>query len=162
YHWRGAGYYAGGAWRGTWRGEGGGLFINQCIHGWDLFQWFLGGVDHAYGYWVNVLHPTIEVGGLGYRFIRFPGLDGSGVPAKSAATACQSAPPVTEATPWNRRLAMHIQGERGEVIAKDFRAARTGVMADFRLFDERLDRELHAGMEDAVRAAGDASASHAT
>jgi len=26
-------------WRATWRGEGGGLLLNQCIHNLDIFQW---------------------------------------------------------------------------------------------------------------------------
>lgn len=29
-------------WRATWRGEGGGLLVNQCIHNLDIFQWLLG------------------------------------------------------------------------------------------------------------------------
>src|SRR5438034_5738777 len=110
YHWRGASYYAGAAWRGTWRGEGGGLFINQCIHGWDVMAWLLGGVDHAYGYWTNLLHPTVEVEDLGYGFVSFRGPAGEPVPAKTVATTCLSPPPVTEATPWERRVPIHIQG----------------------------------------------------
>jgi predicted dehydrogenase len=29
-------------WRGTWRGEGGGLLLNQCIHNLDVLQWLCG------------------------------------------------------------------------------------------------------------------------
>lgn len=29
-------------WRGTWRGEGGGLLLNQCIHNLDILQWIFG------------------------------------------------------------------------------------------------------------------------
>eukprot|EP00752_Nemacystus_decipiens_P018891 g16947.t1 len=29
-------------WRATWRGEGGGLLVNQCIHNIDIFQWLTG------------------------------------------------------------------------------------------------------------------------
>lgn len=29
-------------WRATWRGEGGGLLVNQCIHNIDIFQWLCG------------------------------------------------------------------------------------------------------------------------
>ena len=35
-------YYDGGAWRGTWDGEGGGVLINQGPHSLDLFQWMAG------------------------------------------------------------------------------------------------------------------------
>jgi predicted dehydrogenase len=29
-------------WRATWKGEGGGLLVNQCIHNLDIFQWLCG------------------------------------------------------------------------------------------------------------------------
>ncbi len=29
-------------WRATWRGEGGGLLLNQCIHNLDIYQWLCG------------------------------------------------------------------------------------------------------------------------
>ncbi|NLB60380.1 MAG: Gfo/Idh/MocA family oxidoreductase [Lentisphaerae bacterium] len=35
-------YYAMGGWRATWRGEGGGVLMNQCPHQLDLLQWIAG------------------------------------------------------------------------------------------------------------------------
>src|SRR5262245_53766109 len=35
-------YYQSSSWRATWKGEGGGLLINQCPHQLDLLQWFVG------------------------------------------------------------------------------------------------------------------------
>lgn len=35
-------YYDMGGWRATWRGEGGGVLINQCPHQLDLYQWLFG------------------------------------------------------------------------------------------------------------------------
>lgn len=35
-------YYDSGDWRASWRGEGGGVLLNQCPHNLDLFQWFFG------------------------------------------------------------------------------------------------------------------------
>lgn len=35
-------YYNSGGWRATWKGEGGGVLLNQCPHNLDLFQWFVG------------------------------------------------------------------------------------------------------------------------
>lgn len=35
-------YYASGGWRATWRGEGGGVLLNQSPHQLDLWQWLFG------------------------------------------------------------------------------------------------------------------------
>ncbi len=35
-------YYASGGWRATWKGEGGGVLLNQCLHQLDMLQWLLG------------------------------------------------------------------------------------------------------------------------
>jgi len=34
-------YYASGSWRASWKGEGGGILVNQCVHNLDLWQWIL-------------------------------------------------------------------------------------------------------------------------
>ena len=35
-------YYNNGGWRATWKGEGGGVLLNQCPHNLDIYQWFFG------------------------------------------------------------------------------------------------------------------------
>ncbi len=35
-------YYQSGGWRATWKGEGGGVLLNQCLHQLDALQWVLG------------------------------------------------------------------------------------------------------------------------
>lgn len=35
-------YYASADWRGTWKGEGGGVLLNQCPHQLDMLQWLCG------------------------------------------------------------------------------------------------------------------------
>lgn len=35
-------YYAGNAWRGTWKDDGGGVLLNQCLHNLDVLQWLCG------------------------------------------------------------------------------------------------------------------------
>jgi predicted dehydrogenase len=35
-------YYDSGGWRATWKGEGGGVLLNQCPHNLDLWQWIAG------------------------------------------------------------------------------------------------------------------------
>lgn len=39
---RPAAYYKSGGWRATWKGEGGGVLLNQCPHNLDLWQWIFG------------------------------------------------------------------------------------------------------------------------
>jgi predicted dehydrogenase len=42
-HWyRPQSYYDSGTWRATWKGEGGGVLLNQCPHNLDLLQWICG------------------------------------------------------------------------------------------------------------------------
>jgi predicted dehydrogenase len=43
-------YYASGDWRATWRGEGGGVLINQCPHNLDLLQWLFGMPSRVRGF----------------------------------------------------------------------------------------------------------------
>lgn len=89
FHYRDSAYYASGPWRGKWAGEGGGVFINQAIHAWDIMQWFMGGgVVKAEGYWTNILHPSIEVEDIGYGSV---GL-GNGSKLKVLTTTCCSGP----------------------------------------------------------------------
>ncbi len=35
-------YYTSGGWRATWKGEGGGVLLNQCLHQLDALQWLVG------------------------------------------------------------------------------------------------------------------------
>ena len=39
---RTAAYYDSGGWRATWKGEGGGILLNQCPHNLDLLSWMFG------------------------------------------------------------------------------------------------------------------------
>lgn len=53
-------YYDSGAWRATWRGEGGGVLFNQCPHQIDLVQWVVGEMpisvtaQLSYGRWHDI------------------------------------------------------------------------------------------------------------
>ncbi len=53
-------YYETGSWRATWKGEGGGVLINQCPHQLDLVQWIVGELPEKlrgfchYGKWHDV------------------------------------------------------------------------------------------------------------
>ena len=43
-------YYTSSAWRATWRGEGGGVLLNQCLHNLDILQWLCGMPERARGF----------------------------------------------------------------------------------------------------------------
>ena len=60
--WRDEAYYKSNSWRGTWKGEGGGVLVNQAVHQLDMLLWFMDSdVDTVYGVWKNYNHPYIEV-----------------------------------------------------------------------------------------------------
>ena len=69
--WRDEAYYQSDPWRGTWKGEGGGVLVNQAPHQLDLLQWFMGPIDELYGCWSNLNHPYIEVEDTAVAVIRF-------------------------------------------------------------------------------------------
>ncbi|MDB4673839.1 Gfo/Idh/MocA family oxidoreductase, partial [Verrucomicrobiales bacterium] len=54
-------YYASGGWRATWKGEGGGVLLNQCPHNLDLFQWLFGMPDQITGFVSFGRYHQIEV-----------------------------------------------------------------------------------------------------
>src|SRR6185436_4551836 len=43
-------YYASGGWRATWKGESGGVLLNQCLHNLDILQWLVGMPQKARGF----------------------------------------------------------------------------------------------------------------
>jgi len=54
-------YYAMGGWRATWKGEGGGVLLNQCPHNLDLFQWLFGMPQRVTGFLGFGRYHQIEV-----------------------------------------------------------------------------------------------------
>jgi predicted dehydrogenase len=54
-------YYASGGWRATWKGEGGGVLLNQCPHNLDLYQWLFGMPDQVTGFCQFGRYHDIEV-----------------------------------------------------------------------------------------------------
>ena len=54
-------YYASGGWRATWRGEGGGVLLNQCLHNLDVIAWLLGTPSRVRGFCQLGRYHNIEV-----------------------------------------------------------------------------------------------------
>jgi len=54
-------YYNAGGWRATWKGEGGGVLINQCPHNLDLWQWICGMPKRVTAFAHNGKWHNIEV-----------------------------------------------------------------------------------------------------
>jgi predicted dehydrogenase len=54
-------YYDSGGWRATWRGEGGGVLLNQCPHNLDLYQWLVGMPERVSGFASLGKYHDIEV-----------------------------------------------------------------------------------------------------
>jgi predicted dehydrogenase len=69
--WRTQQYYDGGGWRGTWKFDGGGAYMNQAIHNVDLLQWFMGDVAEVAGFTGALAHERIEVEDTGVAAVRF-------------------------------------------------------------------------------------------
>ncbi len=97
-------YYEGGAWRGTWKGEGGGILANQAPHDLDLLAW-LGGMPAALTATLrrrvhrieveNTVSALLEYGGTQTGFFR-----------------------ATTADPQGRR-SIEITGELGRLAVRD-------------------------------------------
>ncbi len=64
-------YYDSGAWRGTWKMDGGGCLMNQGIHAIDLLQWFMGPVEEVSAYSATLGHERIEVEDTAAAILRF-------------------------------------------------------------------------------------------
>ena len=68
--WRSQAYYDSGAWRGTWKLDGGGVLMNQSIHSIDLLQWLMGPVQSIMAYTDTLAHrmETEDVAVAALRF----------------------------------------------------------------------------------------------
>lgn len=54
-------YYASGGWRATWKGEGGGVLLNQCLHNLDTLAWLCGMPKRVRGFCCLGRYHNIEV-----------------------------------------------------------------------------------------------------
>ena len=64
-------YYDSGAWRGTWKLDGGGALMNQAVHSVDLLLWFMGPARQVSAYTATLAHQRIEVEDVVVATVRF-------------------------------------------------------------------------------------------
>src|SRR2546425_4455390 len=65
-------YYASGGWRATWKGEGGGVLLNQSLHNLDVMQWLLGMPARVRGFCQLGRFHQIEVEDNVSAYLEFP------------------------------------------------------------------------------------------
>ncbi len=64
-------YYDSGAWRGTWKLDGGGALMNQAVHTVDLLSWLMGPVEEVQAQTATLAHKRIEVEDVAIATLRF-------------------------------------------------------------------------------------------
>jgi predicted dehydrogenase len=65
-------YYASSDWRATWKGEGGGVLLNQCLHNLDTLQWLCGMPRRVRGFCQFGRFHRIEVEDNVTVFVEWP------------------------------------------------------------------------------------------
>jgi predicted dehydrogenase len=65
-------YYASGGWRATWKGEGGGVLLNQCLHNLDTMQWLCGMPSKVRGFCQLGRYHQIEVEDNVTAYLEYP------------------------------------------------------------------------------------------
>ncbi len=64
-------YYDSGAWRGTWKLDGGGALMNQAIHSVDLLAWLMGPVQSITAHTATLAHERIAVEDVATATLQF-------------------------------------------------------------------------------------------
>lgn len=65
-------YYTSGGWRATWKGEGGGVLLNQCLHNLDILQWLGGMPARVRGFCQLGRYHSIEVEDNVTAYMEYP------------------------------------------------------------------------------------------
>ncbi len=110
---RNQGYYDSGAWRASWRGEGGGVLLNQAPHNLDLWQWIFGMPRRVCAFCAEGKYHNIEVE------------DDATIYAEYENGAVATFITTTGEYPGTNRL--EISGDRGKLVLED------GVLKHWRL-----------------------------
>ena len=98
-------YFASGGWRATWKGEGGGVLLNQCPHNLDMMCWLVGRPARVRGFCQLGRFHNIEVEDNVTAYLEWPN-GATGVFVTSTGEA-----------PGSNRF--EIVGERGKVVLEN-------------------------------------------
>jgi predicted dehydrogenase len=97
-------YYNSGTWRATWKGEGGGVMMNQAPHMMDLFVQFCGLPSAVFGRTSTRMHD-IEVEDQAEALLKFP----NGSTGYLYCSTCETAP----------GQLIELVGEKGKLVLRD-------------------------------------------
>jgi predicted dehydrogenase len=142
-------YYASGGWRATWKGEGGGVLLNQCLHNLDVIAWLLGMPARVRGFCQLGRYHNIEVEDNVTAYLEYPN-NATGVFVTS-----------TGETPGTNRF--EIAGTRGKVVLENNKLTFTRNDADMIVFSRAATTGFdHPGIEHVDIAIQNTAAPHAT
>jgi len=113
-------YYASGGWRATWKGEGGGVLLNQCLHNLDVLAWLVGMPARVRSFCQLGRYHDIEVEDNVTAYLEYAN-GATGVFVTSSGEA-----------PGTNRL--EIAGTRGKVVLENNRLTFTRNEADMIAF----------------------------
>ncbi len=115
-------YYDSGSWRATWKGEGGGVLLNQAPHNLDLWQWICGMPISVTAYCNVAKFHSVEVEDEAYLYTVY----------ENGATGAF----ITSTGDYPGTNRLEISGTRGKIVIED------GVLKHWKLKrDEREVRE---------------------
>lgn len=132
-------YYDSGAWRGTWKLDGGGALMNQAVHTVDLLSWLMGPVEEIQAQTATLAHKRIEVEDVATATLKF----------KSGALGVIEA--TTAAYPgYLKRIELH--GSEGTAVLEE---------EDLKTWDfakkKPADKAIHKAMQQSKSTGGGAA-----
>jgi UDP-N-acetyl-2-amino-2-deoxyglucuronate dehydrogenase len=132
-------YFARDAWRGTWKGEGGGALMNQAIHMIDMLLWMVGVPNEVYGRWGTLKHDEyIDVEDTACAVVGFESGAMASIVATTTLESIEKAP--------GFRLAVH--GAAGVTVGLSERPELTQALTDQWPFDSEETVRAWAAAEE--------------
>ena len=121
-------YYDSSSWRATWKGEGGGVLLNQNPHNLDLWQWILGMPSRVKATMYYGKHRSIETEDDVFALFEFP----DGAIGQYTTTIADS--------PGTNRL--EITGTKGKLVVENDTLTLHVLQEDTDDFNERFKGEI--------------------